>query len=148
MATAQLRPFHETLVEAIYKGEDTRCLSFLIATTKIPRDHDAIITAMELMKWDDDGYRKREVELAKDSLLSQKLVAELKATDLASSFSDNGKERALMVVLEKIIGCLQNQPAGRLGDKVTDDVCKLFETAKQIHRAKDEKTFQAALADL
>ena len=88
-----------------------------------------------------------------DSLFAQKKKAEAAAIDLTSSFHFGGKERALMIVIEKIIAIVQNlpEPNQHLCPGTRDEInniFKLFETAKKISRAKDDGDFQIALADL
>lgn len=44
----ELRPFHETIVDALLRAEtvaELNCLGLLIKTTKIPKDHDKIVAA-------------------------------------------------------------------------------------------------------
>ena len=54
----QRRPFHETIVDAIHSASesDLKCLAKLIRETKIPKDHDAIITSWR--------QRLRELEIS------------------------------------------------------------------------------------
>ncbi|MDI6734540.1 MAG: hypothetical protein QMD50_03605 [Patescibacteria group bacterium] len=57
----------------------------------------------------------------------------------------NNKERALMIVIEKIIARYQNQHV--VGD-LDEEIFKLFEKAKKIKSAETENEFQLAIADL
>ena len=156
----QLRPFDETILTMIDRSiaREMGELATLIRTTKITKNHDRIIAAWINQKkvsgWDWDEEKMGVVV----SLLEQKREAEKKAgevvaTDLASSFSHHGKERALMIVIEKIIGIAQNlpEPNQYLYPGARDEISnifKLFETAKKISNAKTEQDFQAAITDL
>ncbi|MBI2097637.1 MAG: hypothetical protein HYT46_01740, partial [Candidatus Vogelbacteria bacterium] len=120
----------------------------LLERTEIPRGHDEIIATLDEQFGTDSGWGEELAEV-KLGLLAQKQAAEAAATDLRQSFPYNGKERALMIVIEKIIRIVQNwrQPSPQARDKVTE-IFKLFETAKKISRAADDRDFQIALADL
>jgi len=46
----ELKPFHETIVDAIYlaiSSEEMTCLARLIKSTKIPKNHDEILKAWQ-----------------------------------------------------------------------------------------------------
>ncbi|MFH1170201.1 MAG: hypothetical protein V1704_01435 [Candidatus Vogelbacteria bacterium] len=147
-----LRPFHETIVEAIeqiWSSEEAGVLARLIKRTKISKDHDKIVTTWK-RKLGEFGQSEDYLDVPAN-LLEQKKEAEKGETDLASSFDFDGKERVLMLVIERIIGVFQNLtpttksqfPSNRM-----DDIFKLFETAKRIFLAEDEGEFQTAIADL
>ncbi|MBI2097598.1 MAG: hypothetical protein HYT46_01540 [Candidatus Vogelbacteria bacterium] len=147
----ELRPFHETVVEAIARVnsyDELNSIANLIKATKIPKGHDEIV-----MAWDQRlqgmGCGKHEDRGVPANLLAQKQAAEKAADDLRQSFHFGGKERVLMIVIEKIIGLIQNwrQPSPQARDKVTE-TCKLFETAKKIYSSKNERDFKIAIADL
>ncbi|MBI2100704.1 MAG: hypothetical protein HYT47_01650 [Candidatus Vogelbacteria bacterium] len=161
----ELRPFHETVVERIkcMSGDDVLCLSKILLETRISAGHDKIIKAWLKV------CRERDREFAFQGgfdydvpagIIAQKQAAEAAATDLSRSFPYNGKERGLMVVIEKVIAVVQNLPlpmpthlASALSHYGIDEndvgkILKLFETAKKIYSAKDNHDFQLALADL
>lgn len=77
-----LLPFHESLVNAILlstSSAELALIHWLIKTTKIPKDHDRIIDAIEL-KWNFPGsFWKNEVAEMKTLLLAQKEAAESEA---------------------------------------------------------------------
>lgn len=57
-----LRPFHETIVEAICRAQrlmEMECLATLIKATKIPKGHDEIIVAWrgQCTQFGDDDYK-------------------------------------------------------------------------------------------
>ena len=80
--TKKLRPFHETIIDAIQnisRAEELVLLAKLIKTTKIPKDHDKIIKA-----WND--AEKKVFGLSgslgvRASLLEQKQEAAKKKDD-------------------------------------------------------------------
>lgn len=155
----QLRPFHETIVKEIERadGEALLSLGMLIKATKIPRNHDQIIATWNkrwskrkaAREWD---YLVDELGVKDDlgvpaNLLEQKQAAETQTADLASSFNFDGKVRALMIVIEKIISISSGQ-SRPLVEHRNENIFKLFETAKKISRAGNEQDFQAAIAEL
>ena len=111
----QLGPFHEAITWLIRTAspEQMNVLRMLLKTTQVQKGHDGIIIAWE----------RRRAELAEEyglfdfdclgdvanDLLAQKQAAEAAATNLSRSFDFDGKERALMIVIEKIFGILQNR---------------------------------------
>lgn len=76
----KLRPFHETIVDAIREAEtftSLETLGSLIENTKIPENHGAIITA-----WKEIPNMSRDLyERVLESLLAQKRTAAKKAKD-------------------------------------------------------------------
>lgn len=58
------------------------------------------------------------------------------------------KAKALMIVIEKIIGRYQRNIDKAVGCYTDEEIFKLFEKAKIISRAENETEFQAAIADL
>ncbi len=62
----------------------------------------------------------------------------------ALGVSESKKVTALMIVIGKIIARYQNQHAGNLDE----EIFKLFEKAKVIKSAKDDISFQSAIANL
>ena len=145
----KFRPFHETILVMINRAiaREMGELAILIRTTKITKNHDHIIAAWikqkEVSGWDWDEEKMGVVV----SLIEQKLEAETAVTDLASSFHSNGKERALMIVVETMVRLVQEIPIANIQEQ-TRPIFKLFEVAKKIFWAKDEKEFRAAIADL
>jgi len=74
----KMRPFHETIVEAIGRcpspstGEILRLFQ-LIKDTVIPKDHDKIIAAIDkYFDFSGAGKWAREIREVKESILSQK----------------------------------------------------------------------------
>ncbi|MEK7465245.1 MAG: hypothetical protein AAB631_00540 [Patescibacteria group bacterium] len=60
---------------------------------------------------------------------------------------ENKKERALMIVIEKMMACSCNYWNYNTGDP-QKEIPKLFEIAKRIKRAETDAEFQLAIADL
>ncbi|MBI2097455.1 MAG: hypothetical protein HYT46_00765 [Candidatus Vogelbacteria bacterium] len=85
-----------------------RSLLRMIRTTKITDGHDNIIAAIDQRFGHNFGDLEDEVRATKESLLAQKQAAEVAAVDLHQSFPYDGKERALMIVIEKITEVLLN----------------------------------------
>lgn len=96
------RPFHEVIVTAICQASsaELQCLTTLIKTTKIPKGHDAIITAWnnrrKAMCWGDEDLgvpasvleQKREyskppnIDINELQLEAQKLISLLRNHDI------------------------------------------------------------------
>lgn len=71
------RPFHETVVDAIKKAAtrgDLDLLSGLIQATKIPSNHDAIVTAFD-SRVRELGWRPEAFPGLHGSLAHQKLIS-------------------------------------------------------------------------
>lgn len=143
-----VRPFHETVVEAIHRASSAElgCLALLINATRIPKNHDEIIAAWNRRR-ESIGWEGENVFDVVTNVLEQKQEAEAQATDLASSFGHGGKERALMIVLEKAIGLLRDEP-NNLSIRGRNVIFNLFESVKKISWAQTEQDFRAAIADL
>lgn len=150
MEQTKLRPFHETIVDAIehlWSSDEAVVLAGLIKGTKIPKDHDKIAATWK-RKLGEFGQSEDCLDVPA-SLLAQKQVAEAeRTTDLASSFNANGKERALMIVIEKFIDTLKTGGMHYSAQGKRELIFRLFETAKKISRAEDEEELQATIADL
>lgn len=75
--TKALRPFHETIVDAINSAssDNLEALMSLVSKTKIPANHDAIIEAFNNRK-KGMGWREESGQDIIESLLQQK--AEIK----------------------------------------------------------------------
>lgn len=133
-------PFHETIVKAIRKANNDECLCLteLIRVTKIPQNHDKIIEVLE-SKWGALGYWKHLLASVKAILLEQKHEAEA-----ASGKPENLKASALMEAIHRIIVLYQRQHAGNLDE----DIFRIFERAKTISFAQDDKQLNAAIAEL
>lgn len=74
----KLKPFHETIVDAIgrcQKTDEIFRLFYLIEDTKIPRNHDAIIAAIDMF-FDFPGSAKYAtiIRKIKESILAQKPI--------------------------------------------------------------------------
>lgn len=89
-----MRPFHETIIQAISwcpmgpsSGEIIRLMS-LIRITVIPAGHDEIIKAIEKY-FDFPGSEKwaQEIRIVKESLLEQKKIAEEKQSNKVITIS-------------------------------------------------------------
>jgi len=79
MEKQELKPFHESIVDAInyaFVG-DLGCLSVLIKTTKIPKNHDAIIDAWakrtKLISRNNDYGVTQSVLKQKSDVLEQRM---------------------------------------------------------------------------
>lgn len=107
--TVKLRPFHETVVEAILCASGTRMadLAKLIKTTKIPRGHNEIIAAWNVRKkamcWDSE-----KLGGVVASLLQQKAEAEAEVAKASADIDLDG----LQVEAEKLLALLNDRETG------------------------------------
>ena len=112
--TAALRPFHETIVDAIERVDDTRglaLLSLLIKETKIPKGHDEIIAAWRKQcgqLGDDDWHIDPEVSGVLAHLRAQKQAAEEKAASEKKSINLDELQRET----EKLLALLNDRQPG------------------------------------
>lgn len=140
--TTTVRPFHETIVEAIRvcgpaSSGRIFILTRLIRDTAIPKGHDQILAAIDEY-FDFPGSNKyaRDIREVKESLLAQKQAA--KGTD------GKGKsERALMVIIEMLI---QRHHTGKV--HLDETSFRLFELAKRVFMIEDKKYLQDVLDEL
>lgn len=80
LMTKELRPFHETVREALFATNDYAGIFFLLQTTFIPKGHDAIIAALD-RRWggcNSGVFVKERLEEVKASILEQKAETEAK----------------------------------------------------------------------
>lgn len=144
-----LRPFHETIVGAISRATystEAYNLGELILQTRITAGLEKIIEVWKQKAITANSWISASV-LA--HLFNQLQATREASVELVDSFHYDGKERALMIVIEKIILIIQNwrqpnlQAIGKVGQ-----IYKLFEIAKRIHRASDEAEFKLAITKL
>lgn len=106
--TTNLRPFHESIVEAIRrcdpspsKGEILRLFE-MIKETKIPKGHDEIIAVIDKF-FDFPGGEKwaRHVRLVKESVLAQKQVASQKSEKKSVSLEELQQEAEKLMTMSR-----------------------------------------------
>ena len=114
----ELRPFHETIVEAIEKAsnlDEVGCLTELLQNTKVPQNHGAIIAAIN-ENWErwlcDDGW-KNYVDQLKASLRQQKKKAESEAAAAKASVEKKSFNLdELQQETEKLLALLKDRQPG------------------------------------
>jgi hypothetical protein len=148
-----LKPFHESLVEAIKRvrdGNDFSVLAGLIRTTKIPAGHDEILAAWEertqqlpgasAKHWDEDGYLGIPGFLRK-----QKMAAEAIAIAKGKQVSAEEKMVAIMETLTEITPEIPAWPI--LGVPAQKRIIKGMLTIQRLNLTQTKAGLEAALAD-
>lgn len=113
-----LRPFHETIVDAIERVDCTRelaLLSLLIKETEIPKGHEKIIVTWrnrcEQLGDGDQGIDP-EISGVPVNLLAQKQVAEAKAAEKSGCEKKSVNLDELQRETEKLLALLKEREIG------------------------------------
>jgi len=122
-----VRPFHETIVEAIGRcpspsnGEILHLFQ-LIKDTKIPKGHDEIIAAIDkFFDFPGAGKWAREIREVKESVLGQKQASAKKSEGEKKSVNLD----ELQQEVEKLLALLKDrQPASRHGMSSCTNACR------------------------
>lgn len=80
-------------------------------------------------------------------LLDQPLFGENPANNASGNSGYDRKERALMIVVEKIVGRYRDRHYADL-NTYDEEIFKLFELAKRIHRAENQNSLAEAIKDM
>lgn len=110
------RPFHESVIEIIQIAsyEELTCIGMILRSTKIPKNHDAIIEA-----WQKRRNKVRTTPLSDvglgvvENLLEQKRIAESEATSESTKEGIDLDE--LQKEVEKLLALLNDRQTGTMG---------------------------------